>query len=105
MAESVVETDPAELLNAPNWMMGRAELTFDLADASDIVSLTGGTSCDGLAREDAPVSAAAVDPSLPSGHDMLDLSHEQRFRTELTDQGERLTRVETILELRLPMTD
>lgn len=29
----------------------------------------------------------------------------RQIRTELTDQGERLTRVETILELRLPATE
>ena len=61
MAGSVVEKDAAEPLNTPDWVMGDAALTFDLADVtlgatfSNIVSLASGALHDDLSWEDVAV--------------------------------------------------
>ena len=71
MAGSVVEKDPAEPLNTPDWVMGDAQLAFDLGDATldatfdNIVSLASGASHDDLSWEDVPV----IDGGFETGSD------------------------------------
>ena len=65
MVGSVVEKDGTKDLNVPNWVIGDAALTFDLAalelDAtfSNIIGLTGGQTFDDLEWSGIPVSDGA----------------------------------------------
>ena len=78
MVGSVVEKDGAKDLNVPNWVVGDAALTFDLAalelDAtfSNIVGLTGGQTFDDLAWTGISVNDGAFKQVVAAGENYIE---------------------------------